>query len=65
MGKPPDRPEIAGFKLLTIPAVMDFLVKTDNKGIRRYGTFSIASIPYLTALSHSPSLVTIVNILNF
>ena len=43
MGKPLDRPEIAGFKLLTSPAAMDFLVKTDNKGSRRYGTFSIDS----------------------
>jgi hypothetical protein len=41
MDKPPALPEIAGFILLTSPAVMDFLGKTDNKGIRRYGTFSI------------------------
>ena len=41
MGKPPDRPEIAGFKLLISPAAMDFLVKTDNKGSHRYGTLSI------------------------
>jgi hypothetical protein len=41
MGKPPALPEIAGFKLLTSSVAMDFLVKTENKGIRRYGTFSI------------------------
>jgi hypothetical protein len=41
MGKPPALPEIAGFKLLTIPAAMDFLVKTDNTGSHRYGTSSI------------------------
>jgi len=41
MGKPPALPKIAGFKLLTSPAAMDFLVKIDNIGVRRYGTFSI------------------------
>jgi hypothetical protein len=41
MGKPPALPKIAGFILLKNPAAMDFLVKIDNKGIRRYGTFSI------------------------
>ena len=34
MGKPPALPEIAGFKLLTSPAAMDFLVKTDNEAPR-------------------------------
>jgi hypothetical protein len=41
MDKPPALPEIAGFILLASPAAMDFLVKIHNKGIRRYGTFSI------------------------
>jgi hypothetical protein len=41
MGKPPALPEIDGFILLASPAAMDVLVKIDNIGIRRYGTFSI------------------------
>jgi hypothetical protein len=41
MGNPPALPEIAGSKLLTRPAAMNFLVKIDNKWSRRYGTSSI------------------------
>jgi hypothetical protein len=45
-------PEIAGFKLLTTSAAMDFLVKTDNKGSRRYGTFSIDFLESFNYLQH-------------